>query len=88
MNRVVITGYGVTSAIGNTPEEFWNGLKSGQTGIGPITRFDAEATGISVAAEVKDFPFEKHFEKKMPVVWILSHFMLSMRLLKLWKCQV
>lgn len=64
MNRVVITGYGVTSAIGNTPEEFWNGLKSGQTGIGPITRFDAEATGISVAAEVKDFPFEKHFEKK------------------------
>lgn len=64
MNRVVITGYGVTSAIGNTPEEFWNGLKSGKTGIGPITRFDAEATGISVAAEVKDFPFEKHFEKK------------------------
>lgn len=63
-NRVVITGYGVVSAIGNTPEEFWEGLKSGKTGIGPLTRFDAEATGISVAAQVKDFPFDKYFEKK------------------------
>jgi len=63
-NRVVITGYGVVSAIGNSPEEFWNSLKSGKSGIGPITHFDAEATGISVAAEVKNFPFEKYFEKK------------------------
>ncbi|GBG96175.1 beta-ketoacyl-ACP synthase II [Lactococcus termiticola] len=63
-NRVVITGYGVVSAIGNSPEEFWNSLKSGKSGIGPITHFDAEATGISVAAEVKDFPFDKYFEKK------------------------
>ncbi len=63
-NRVVITGYGVTSAIGNTPEEFWESLKAGKTGIGPITHFDAEATGISVAAEVKNFPFDKYFEKK------------------------
>ena len=62
--RVVITGYGVVSAIGNSPEEFWNSLKAGQTGVGPITKFDAEATGISVAAEVKNFPFEKYFEKK------------------------
>lgn len=64
MNRVVITGYGVVSAIGNTPEEFWATLKSGKTGIGPITKFDATETGISVAAEVKDFPFDKYFEKK------------------------
>jgi 3-oxoacyl-[acyl-carrier-protein] synthase II len=63
-NRVVVTGYGVVSAIGNDIETFWNSLKSGKTGIGPITRFDATATGISVAAEVKDFPLEKHFEKK------------------------
>ena len=40
-NRVVITGYGVVSAIGNSPEEFWNNLKAGKTGIGPITHFDA-----------------------------------------------
>ena len=62
--RVVITGYGVVSAIGNSPEEFWNNLKAGKTGIGPITHFDAEATGISVAAEVKEFPFDKYFQKK------------------------
>lgn len=63
-NRVVITGYGVVSAIGNSPEEFWNNLKAGKTGIGPITHFDAEATGISVAAELKEFPFDKYFQKK------------------------
>lgn len=63
-NRVVITGYGVVSAIGNSPEEFWNNLKAGKTGIGPITHFDAEATGISVAAEVEEFPFDKYFQKK------------------------
>ncbi len=63
-NRVVITGYGVVSAIGNSPEKFWNNLKAGKTGIGPITHFDAEATGISVAAEVKEFPFDKYFQKK------------------------
>lgn len=63
-NRVVVTGYGVVSAIGNSPEEFWNNLKAGKTGIGPITHFDAEATGISVAAEVKEFPFDKYFQKK------------------------
>lgn len=63
-NRVVITGYGVVSAIGNSPEEFWNNLKAGKTGIGPITHFDAEAAGISVAAEVKEFPFDKYFQKK------------------------
>ncbi|MGO3500692.1 MAG: beta-ketoacyl-ACP synthase II, partial [Lactococcus cremoris] len=48
----------------NSPEEFWNNLKAGKTGIGPITHFDAEATGISVAAEVKEFPFDKYFQKK------------------------
>ncbi|MBL1230848.1 beta-ketoacyl-ACP synthase II [Enterococcus sp. BWB1-3] len=64
MNRVVITGYGVTSPIGNNPETFLNSLKEGKNGIGPITKFNAEETGISLAAEVKDFPFEKYFVKK------------------------
>lgn len=63
-NRVVITGFGVVSAIGNSPKEFWQGLKAGKTGIGPLDRFDADATGISVAAQVKDFPFDKYFERK------------------------
>jgi 3-oxoacyl-[acyl-carrier-protein] synthase II len=64
MNRVVITGYGVVSPIGNDPETFLTSLKEGTNGIGPITKFDAEATGISVAGEVKDFPLEKYFVKK------------------------
>ena len=64
MNRVVITGYGVASPIGNTPEDFLASLKNGTNGIGPITKFDAEATGISVAGEVKEFPLEKYFKKK------------------------
>lgn len=64
MNRVVITGYGVTSPIGNTPEEFWESLYNGEIGLGSITRFDAKPTGISVVGEVKDFPFDKYFQKK------------------------
>lgn len=64
MNRVVVTGYGVVSPIGNTPEEFLSSLKNGKNGIGPITKFDASNTGISVAGEVKEFPLEKYFKKK------------------------
>ena len=56
-NRVVITGYGITSPIGNTPEEFWANLEAGNSGIDTIKKFDATATGISVAGEVKDFEF-------------------------------
>lgn len=64
MNRVVITGYGVTSPIGNDAETFLDSLKQGKNGIGPITKFDASETGITVAAEIKDFPFDKYFVKK------------------------
>ncbi|MGX7328187.1 beta-ketoacyl-ACP synthase II [Enterococcus bulliens] len=64
MNRVVITGYGVVSPIGNDPEAFLSSLKEGKNGIGPITKFDAEDTGVHVAGEVKDFPLEKYFTKK------------------------
>lgn len=64
MNRVVITGYGVTSPIGNDPETFLASLKNGIHGIGEIKQFDASETGITLAAEVKDFPLEKYFKKK------------------------
>lgn len=63
-NRVVITGYGVTSPIGNTPEEFWNSLKTGQIGIGELTKFDTSEYNVHIAAEIKDFPFDKYFVKK------------------------
>lgn len=64
MTRVVITGFGVTSPIGNDAETFLTSLKNGKNGIGPITRFDASETGITLAGEVSDFPLEKYFVKK------------------------
>lgn len=64
LNRVVITGYGVTSPIGNTPEEFWDSLQSGRIGIGPLTKFDTSEYNVHIAAEIKDFPFDKYFVKK------------------------
>ena len=64
LNRVVVTGYGVTSPIGNTPEEFWNSLTTGKIGIGKITKFDHSDFDVHNAAEVQDFPFDKYFVKK------------------------
>lgn len=55
MERVVITGIGTVSPIGNNTVEFWESIKNDRHGIAPITKFDASATGISVAAEVKNF---------------------------------
>ena len=49
MNRVVITGYGVTSPIGNDADSFLNSLKEGTNGIAPITKFDASETGITLS---------------------------------------
>ena len=64
LNRVVVTGYGLTSPIGNTPEEFWNNLKIGKIGIDKITKFDHSAFDVHNAAEINDFPFDKYFVKK------------------------
>lgn len=53
--RVVITGLGVVSPIGNGKEEFWNNLLAGKPGVGPITQFDATDFPVKIAGEVKDF---------------------------------
>lgn len=63
-NRVVITGYGVTSPIGNTPQEFWKSLEFGTIGIKPITKFDASEIPVHNAGEIQDFPFDKYFVRK------------------------
>ncbi len=55
MQRVVITGVGTISPIGNDVPTFWNNMKAGKSGIGPIESFDASESNVSVAAEVKDF---------------------------------
>ncbi|WP_373751902.1 beta-ketoacyl synthase N-terminal-like domain-containing protein, partial [Jeotgalibaca porci] len=64
MNRVVITGMGAITPLGNTVAAFWNSLKNGENGIAPITKFDASETGISVAAEVKDFEPALYMDRK------------------------
>ena len=53
--RVVITGLGVVSPVGNGKEEFWNNLLVGKPGVGPITQFDATDFPVKIAGEVKDF---------------------------------
>ncbi|MGT2930580.1 beta-ketoacyl-ACP synthase II [Streptococcus dentasini] len=63
-NRVVVTGYGVTSPIGHTPEDFWKSLENGEIGIKPITRFDPSEIPVHNAGEIQDFPFDKYFAKK------------------------
>lgn len=55
MRRVVITGQGIISPLGNKVKDYWENLLAGKIGFGPITHFDAEATGITLAAEVKEF---------------------------------
>jgi len=53
--RVVVTGLGAISPVGNTVSEAWENILAGRSGIGPITRFDASAFGCRVAGEVKNF---------------------------------
>ena len=53
--RVVVTGLGAITPIGNSVEEFWEGLCEGRTGIGPITYFDTAEYKVKLAAELKDF---------------------------------
>ena len=53
--RVVVTGLGAVTPIGNTAPEFWAGVREGKVGIGPITKFDTTEYKVKIAAEVKDF---------------------------------
>ncbi len=64
MNRVVITGIGVVSALGNTAADFWDSIKNGRTGVGPITKIDVEGTRIKNAAEVRGFDPKDFFDDK------------------------
>jgi 3-oxoacyl-[acyl-carrier-protein] synthase II len=56
--RVVVTGLGIVSPVGNSPDEAWANLVAGKTGIGKITRFDASALSVQIAGEVKGFNVE------------------------------
>lgn len=62
--RVVITGMGAITPIGNTVEEFWNGIKQETVGIGPITKFDCNEYKVKLAAEVKNFVAKERLDFK------------------------
>lgn len=62
--RVVITGMGAVTPIGNTVEEFWQGILENKVGIGPITKFDTTDFKVKLAAEVKDFDPKRHMDFK------------------------
>ena len=62
--RVVVTGMGAITPIGNSVEEFWNGIKEGKTGFGPITYFDTADYRCKLAAVVKDFDPAQYMDKK------------------------
>jgi beta-ketoacyl-acyl-carrier-protein synthase II len=62
--RVVITGLGAVTPVGNTVEESWENLKAGRSGIAHITRFDASELGVRFAGEVKNFDADSLFGKK------------------------
>ncbi|MCB0471205.1 MAG: beta-ketoacyl-[acyl-carrier-protein] synthase II, partial [Flavobacteriaceae bacterium] len=55
LKRVVVTGIGALTPIGNTKDEYWNGLVNGKSGAASITHFDAEKFKTQFACEVKNF---------------------------------
>lgn len=64
LKRVVITGIGALTPIGNTAQEYWDNLKKGVSGAAPITRFDASKFKTQFACEVKDFDVHNYIDKK------------------------
>ena len=62
--RVVVTGLGAVTPIGNNVEEFWEGIKAGKVGIGEITRFDTTDYKVKLAAEVKNFSPKEYMDFK------------------------
>lgn len=62
--RVVVTGIGAVSPVGNSAEASWEAVLNGKSGIGPLTRLDSEQFPVKVAAEVKDFDIEEYLSRK------------------------
>ena len=64
LRRVVVTGLGALTPIGNNLEEYWQGLISGKSGAAPITYYDTEKHKTKFACEVKNFNVEDFIDKK------------------------
>ncbi|MFD2698088.1 beta-ketoacyl-ACP synthase II [Mesonia sediminis] len=64
LKRVVVTGLGALTPIGNNIQEYWDGLVSGRSGGAPITYFDTDKFKTKFACEIKNFPFNEYFDRK------------------------
>jgi 3-oxoacyl-[acyl-carrier-protein] synthase II len=64
LKRVVVTGLGAVTPLGNSVPEFWGNLVKGVSGAAPITRFDTSSFKTQFACEVKDFDPNKYFDRK------------------------
>ncbi|MBS9524813.1 beta-ketoacyl-ACP synthase II [Litoribacter ruber] len=64
LRRVVVTGLGALTPIGNNLQEYWDGLANGVSGAAPITRFDASKFKTQFACEIKNFDVEQYIDKK------------------------
>ena len=64
LKRVVVTGLGAVTPLGNTIPDFWNSITNGVSGAGPITRFDASAFKTQFACEVKNFDATQYMDRK------------------------
>ncbi len=78
LKRVVVTGIGALTPIGNTAQEYWEGLINGANGAGPITRFDASKFKTKFACEVKNFDPNNYFDRKeVRKLDLFSHFAIA-----------
>ena len=64
MRRAVITGIGVVSPLGCDLKVFWDRMKAGESGIGPVTKFDVTGYDSRIAGQVREFDPGKFIEKK------------------------
>lgn len=64
LKRVVVTGLGALTPIGNNIQEYWEGLSQGKSGAGPITYYNTEKFKTKFACEIKNFDFTKYFDRK------------------------
>lgn len=64
LKRVVVTGLGAVTPLGNTIPDFWNSITNGKSGASPITRFDTTLFKTKFACQVKDFDPNQHFDRK------------------------
>ena len=72
MRRVVVTGIGALTPLGNNLHEFWDGLVNGVSGANMITRFDTEKYKTKFACELKNYDSESILTGRRPTSWIYT----------------